>query len=85
MCKHYWLGKTVPGLLSGSSYTRLVVAVQRVGVARVNSHFFDFLPYCLAHLGNTPRRGAKNRKLNRLRLRREAAFGGGAHEGDPQK
>src|SRR6266851_7951348 len=57
----------------------------RGGGRRVIGHFFDFLPACLANLGNTPRRGAKNGKLNQPRFHHETAFEGGASEAHPQK
>jgi DNA-binding NarL/FixJ family response regulator len=56
-------GETVSGWRSGSG-SRVPGVFRSVGKNRqVLSPLYGFLPHCLPHLGNTPRRGAKIRKL----------------------
>lgn len=55
---------TVSGQLSGSCIPRLSLAVHWVKVDEPSALPLGSLPDCLPNLGNTPRRGVKNRKLN---------------------
>ncbi len=74
----------VPGRLSGSPRPSLVVAEQLVRIAEPQP---SFLASCLTvcPTGEHASSRGEEKKTQRLRLRHEAAFGGGASEGDPQK